>query len=181
MFERLLVCLDGSELAEQVLPYVEELATRLDTYAILLHVYHIDHSTNMGTAPISYSGEENAKNYLESKAKPLRVRGIEVECVVIGIQYPADIREVALRSFGPLPSEEARDIGNALIGYAHRHNADSIAIATRGRSGWRRSILGSVSDFVLRNSGLPVLLIRSQKSKTRKTKELAAAFTVESV
>lgn len=179
MFNKLLVCLDGSELAEQVLPYVEELATRLGTHIILLHVYHPDHSAHMGTTPIFYSGEENAKNYLESKAKPLRVKGIEVECAIIGIQYPADVRE-EIGGFGPLPGEDARAIGNAISDYANRHNADSIAIATHGRSGLRRAVLGSIADFVLRKSGLPVLLIRPQKSKTRKTREFDAG-TVEFV
>ena len=52
--------------------------------------------------------------------------------------------------------------GEAILSYAGRNNVDLIATATHGRSGLRRGIFGSVADYVLRESGLPMLVLRPQ-------------------
>jgi len=46
------------------------------------------------------------------------------------------------------------------LSYAEGNNINLIAIATHGRSGLRRGVFGSVADYVLRESGLPMLVIR---------------------
>lgn len=53
------------------------------------------------------------------------------------------------------------EVGPQILQAASTHRCDLIAMATNGRSGWRRAILGSVADFVARNAeGVPVLLVR---------------------
>lgn len=53
------------------------------------------------------------------------------------------------------------EAGPQILRAASTHGCDVIAMATNGRSGWRRAILGSVADFVARNAeGVPVLLVR---------------------
>jgi nucleotide-binding universal stress UspA family protein len=44
--------------------------------------------------------------------------------------------------------------------YAQRHNFDVVAISTRGRGGFKRSLLGSVADSVIRHTTMPVLVCR---------------------
>ena len=51
----------------------------------------------------------------------------------------------------------APDIPRAIADYAEKHGADLIAISTHGRTGFRRMILGSVAEAVLRHSHVPVL------------------------
>ena len=86
--------------------------------------------------------ENEAKAYLERIAQPLRKRGLDVECVTF---------------------EDAIDEG--IVNYAEKNEVDLIAIATHGRSGLGRSVFGSVSDFVLRKSGLPILVIKPREAK----------------
>jgi nucleotide-binding universal stress UspA family protein len=85
--------------------------------------------------------ETEAKAYLEGLAQTLRQVGLDVECVALrGLQ-----------------------VGGAIVDYADGHEVDLIAIATHGRSGLGRLVFGSVADFVLRKSGLPILLIKPKQ------------------
>jgi nucleotide-binding universal stress UspA family protein len=53
---------------------------------------------------------------------------------------------------------EAADVPRAVVEYAHAQKADYIAMATHGRSGLRRLLLGSVAEQVVRHAHVPVLL-----------------------
>jgi nucleotide-binding universal stress UspA family protein len=55
-------------------------------------------------------------------------------------------------------------VGEAIVDYAEGHEIDLIAIATHGRSGLGRLVFGSVADFVLREAGLPILVVKPKKS-----------------
>jgi nucleotide-binding universal stress UspA family protein len=54
------------------------------------------------------------------------------------------------------------DIGVAIADYAADNGCDMIVLSTHGRTGFRRLILGSVAETVLRHSGVPVLSIPQQ-------------------
>jgi len=82
--------------------------------------------------------EKDAKAYLESMATSLKAKGLNVEGVVI----------------------HRITAGQAIVDYADQNEVDLIAITTRGRRGLARAVLGSVADFVLRESGLPILVVR---------------------
>jgi len=152
MFEKILVCLDGSELAEQILPYAVEEGLRFQGNLVLLQVVPepIAFSPGIpGTASVPVRTDtmleeakkalNDARDYLEEIATPLRKKGIQVEAVSI-----------------------LGGAGEAILSYASKNNVDLITIATHGRSGLRRGIFGSVADYVLRESGLPMLVIRPQ-------------------
>jgi nucleotide-binding universal stress UspA family protein len=53
---------------------------------------------------------------------------------------------------------EAADVPQAIVDYAHQQRADFVAMATHGRSGLRRLLLGSVAEQVVRRAHVPVLL-----------------------
>jgi nucleotide-binding universal stress UspA family protein len=57
--------------------------------------------------------------------------------------------------------------GQAIVEYSGSHGIELIALATHGRSGLGRVILGSVADHVIRHSDLPVLLIPPNKTKSK--------------
>ena len=135
MFKKILVCLDGSSFSEQVLHYASEEATAASKKLVLLHVANI--ATMLPEPEQIAADETKAKTYLNKKAKPLKEMGIDTECVVI-----------------------VGDPGPAIVDYAEKSDIDLIAIATHGRSGINRMIFGSVAEYVLKNSKLPILLIR---------------------
>ncbi|NQT74314.1 MAG: universal stress protein [Chloroflexi bacterium] len=155
MFKRILVCLDGSSLAEQILPYVTEQAKQFNSKVVLLQVITrsdaiIASMTATGdplmmSSQVSFekieSESEETKAYLSRIAKQMEDAGLDVEHVAI---------------FDPLP-------GPAIVDHASENKVDLIAIATHGRSGLRRAISGSVADHVIRESHLPILLIRPRE------------------
>lgn len=150
MFRKILVCLDGSGFSEQILQYASEEATGSSKKIVLLRAVPISLGTTIAvpgvvasippTAPTpeELAEEENeARVYLQSKAKSLQALGIDVECVVL-IGNP----------------------GESIVEYADKNNVDLIAIATHGRSGVRRIIFGSVAEHIIKTSKLPILLVK---------------------
>ena len=140
MYERILVPLDGSELAEVALPYAEELAGRLGSEITLIHVYESAESEyqQMHQAYVEKMVEvtkQGAERFLaKSKAKAVKVKS----ALLVG--HPAE----------------------QIVDYADEQNAGLIIIATHGRSGITRWVLGSVAAKVVRAAKQPVALIRAE-------------------
>lgn len=152
MYTKILVCLDGSRLAEQILPYVIKLVEQLRSKVILFQV--VPPPLSVGRTELErvseaeiidrmqkeiYTEETEAKLYLVQIARQLMEKQLEVEQVVLqGIP------------------------GESIVSYAKENEVGLIAISTHGRGGLGRLIFGSVADFVLKKSGLPILLIKSK-------------------
>ncbi len=158
MFKKILVCLDGSELAEQILPYAVEEALHFQGKLVLFQVVPEPVAFSPGipgaaSVPIrtdtmleeAKKALNEARDYLEDIATPLRKKGIQVEAVSI-----------------------LGGVGEAILSYAEGNNINLITIATHGRSGLRRGVFGSIADYVLRESGLPILVIRPQEREDKK-------------
>ena len=144
MFNKILVCLDGSKLAEQILPYVESQAACFNSEISLIKVVGMSSSDILNyTGKKSFvtrleQAEKAAKEYLETVAGSLRSQGILTNCIVLNTS----------------------PVGDAIVNYAQNQKHDLIAIATHGHGGLGRLLLGSVADYILQKSGLPVLVIR---------------------
>ncbi len=144
--DNVIVPLDGSELAEQILPHVTYLAKSLDLSVILLRVTPSagDYYRFMDYPIPEYDDlpeqmDAEALNYLENQGKWLRQHGVSRVEERLSHGPPA----IAVTDF-------AREMSNNLV-----------AMTTHGRSGVGRWILGSVADRVIRHSGGPVLVIRA--------------------
>jgi len=143
---RILVPLDGSPLAESVLPFVEDLAVSLHASILLQSVIVPTATLYAGTllpsmAPILTEIEEAMREYLGGVAKRLEHEGIRVETSV-AIGYAAE----------------------TILDAAKQGSVDLIALSTHGRSGPERSILGSVADAVVRHADRPCLVIPARGS-----------------
>ncbi len=146
IFSRIVVPLDDSELAEQILPEVAALASRFDSKVSLLHVL----------TPVTYSQKEimqpglpwwdadiaTADSYLNGAASSLTDQGLTVN------------RDVVLSD----------DIVTAILDYAVRTRADVIALATHGRGGVIRLVFGTVADAVTRTSPTSLLVFHPKNS-----------------
>lgn len=151
MHEKMLVPLDGSELAEVVLPYAEELASKLKTEVALLQVVpraHQAYDSYWTAYELPYTDEEmkplkaSAEDYLKRVADGLRDKGITTE-IEVRVGTAAD----------------------EIIELADEANIDVIGISTHGRSGVSRWALGSVADKVVRGTKRPVALIRAKGAR----------------
>jgi nucleotide-binding universal stress UspA family protein len=143
-FRRIVVPLDGSTLAEQILPRVLALAKLEEAEITLLNVL----------IPKSYSQQEiedptlpwwdkdiaQAQSYLFRVAGKLRRSGVTVTTdIVIGA-----------------------NVASAIGDFAVREKADLIAIATHGRGGLARLIRGSVADAVMHSSRVSMLVFKPE-------------------
>ena len=144
MYKKILVPLDGSELAKKALDEAERLAKCFDAEIILFEVIPfmpIYGSPELVTPLIvDEKQKESAQKYLTHLAEELKKRDIKVTTRVRTGQ------QVALE----------------IIEFAKESGADLIVMCTHGRSGISRWLLGSVALRVLAHAGAPILLIRSK-------------------
>ena len=144
--KRVVVPLDGSRLAESVLPSVEVLAQNLDLEVILMGVYGGPFSSdgegffNTSHAE-AFLAELRAEmvTYLTTKTEEMKQRGVvKVSCT----------------------AKEGR-AADEIISLARKTPDNLVAMCTHGRSGVKRWMLGSVTERVVRHSGDPVLVVRA--------------------
>jgi len=131
VFENILIPLDGSTLAEQVLTPAFELAQTMGAQCTLIRVVESHANDRNGGASERTAAEE----YLENVCKRGQEYGLLVKTQVINGK---NVAEAILR--------EAKEQGSSII-----------AMATHGRSGIKRLLLGSVADKLIQNTFLPVL------------------------
>lgn len=164
MYKKILVPLDGSSLADSILPVIGELAARNNAEVLLLcvaaepaveieraNMSRISHAaTDLLTGPHApaqdrYDEELNhgqiaAQNILDDAHEQLRRLGVQSKAVV---------------AFG--------DPGKNIIETAEAHHVDLIAMSTHGRTGLMRLVVGSVAEYVMAHTSVAVLLLRAAK------------------
>ncbi len=151
MYDKILVPLDGSKLAECVLPHVEALATAFKPKEVTLVSvteritgFRVmdDYSRPLGERLVPEAvgkEEEQAHKYLDKIAKTLEAKGIKVHTEVL---------------MGK-PAEE-------IIIYTHKIDRGLIVMASHGRSGISRWTHGSVADRVFRATAIPIMMIQAK-------------------
>ena len=151
MYKKIMVPLDGSELAECVLPHVEAFIEGCQVNQfVFVRVVEPAATFYSGDYPISpeamrareTAGEKIARDYLDQVVSRLQHESTELHSeVLIG------------------------NVADSLADYAEINKFDLILIATHGRSGVRRWVRGSIADKVLRSSNIPVLMVRAPGSE----------------
>jgi nucleotide-binding universal stress UspA family protein len=158
VFERIIVPLDGSRLSAQAIPYAAEVGKRFDAEVILVRVLSntglsiVSQATGMEDAAATdiiaqearmkdVDNASNAKRYLMNWAQSLKSQDIKVSYQVT-IGTPA----------------------KSILELAIAQQASLIVMMSHGRGWFKRAIMGSVADEILRRSTVPVLIIRAQDS-----------------
>lgn len=136
---RILVPLDGSRLAEYVLPAAVSLARRLGARLTLLHVMERD-------APSSVHGERHLTEIAESDRY---LADLAARCRASGVDTETHVH----------PNPEG-NVAQSIVAHAGDLDANLVILATHGQGGARRVLFGSVAQQVLRRGNRPVLLIR---------------------
>ena len=147
MYQKILVPLDGSELAECVLPHVEAIAKGCGVQNVIFLRVVEDFQAYSGgdyipseedIRRINTESRTAADNYLEQLVSRVAYRGVNVQSQVI-----------------------TGKTAESIVDYATKNKVDLIIIATPGRSGVSRWIWGSVADRILRSACVPVLMVRA--------------------
>ncbi|MDF1590490.1 MAG: universal stress protein [Desulfobacterales bacterium] len=149
MFKKIMVPLDGSELAECVIPYVEGLIDQGEVEVIVFVrvvrpvINPASFDEGMSYIPEDWSKLESekktsAENYLKKVVSQLKKNGVKFQTEVL-----------------------VGRVGDRLIDYIKTNDYDLILIATHGRSGLRRWVRGNVADKILSGSHIPILMVRA--------------------
>ncbi len=151
--------LDGSRSGARALPFATEVARRFGAELILVRIVRMalltvpsDQSAIISPSAASLIVESakrhqaaivtRARLYLQSKLRRINEAGVRGMYFVL--------------SGSP---------GDRIIEFCRCHEIDMVVMSTTGKGGLRRVLLGSVADQIIRESGLPVLVIGPQHSK----------------
>jgi nucleotide-binding universal stress UspA family protein len=146
MYSKILVPLDGSELAEQILPHVAALAGCHLSEIVLLRVVNYPTSS----MPLSSAElEAGVRDCVECEALDY-LKGV-AEKYFKGSQLKVEAD--AITGEGP--------VVDSILDYTDKNGVELIAMSTHGRTGPARWIIGSVAERVVRAAKVPVLLVRA--------------------
>ncbi len=144
MYKKILVPLDGSEIAKKALDQAEKLAKVFESEIVLFQVVPfmpIYGSPELVTPlVIDEKQKELAEKYLFDLAEDLKMKGFKVRGMV----------------------RTGQQVAGEIIDFAKEEGVDLIVMCTHGRSGISRWVLGSIALKILTRAETPILLIRSK-------------------
>jgi nucleotide-binding universal stress UspA family protein len=139
-FKRLIIPLDGSELAETILPYAINLCKSLDMELILVRAYHPSFpGSTIRMREVSKIVHDSAENYIRDMADKMRKEGLT---------------KVSYKVLKGVPAEQITE-------FAVETPNSVTALCSHGRHGVSRWLLGSVANAVIHCAEEPVLVVRN--------------------
>ena len=151
MYDKIMVPLDGSELAECVMPHVEAITTgcKITSVVFVRVVAPIQLPARL-PAQGEFGFQEKGRREMEQQRKKTAEAYLE-----------KIVQKTALE--GAVLSYEVLEgnVAETLAHWAEKNSVDLIVIASHGRSGISRWVMGSVADRLLRSVCVPVMMIRA--------------------
>ncbi len=156
LFKKILVALDGSESSQKAAQAALELAEKLKADLILLHAisppttyYHSTIASPTGISLPAPSQHEIDAYYAYAKKVATSIVGeVEFKGKKLGIHVKAEIPEAV------------SSVVETILNHAAKENVDLIVVGTRGLGGFKKLLLGSVSNGVVSHAHCPVLVVR---------------------
>ncbi len=140
MYKTILVPLDGSHLAEAILPEIEKVASCMRARIVLLRVCRAHVFPGKDPTEAEVEVVRKAEAYLDNIEAQLTAKGFDAE---VHVRYG--------------------DVADEILNHSKRNDIDLISMCTHGRSGLGRWLLGSVAEKIVRHSEKPVLLLRAKE------------------
>ena len=158
MYRRILVPLDGTDVAERILPHAIDLAKCANATLVLLHAINARAEVVQATVapepiasvPVSVD-IANAAVQAEARASDSYLRGVQQRATTEGVTCEAAIVEGAA--------------SNIVISAVREYNIDLVAMTTPGRSSLGRLFFGSTAEEVLQEIDVPVLVLHAEEKK----------------
>ena len=147
MYQRILVATDGSDLSSKAVDSAIELAAKL--HATLVALYVVPHY------PVSYfeGGIAVSPNEVSRTEKKWADDG---QRIVDAVQNAAQAKGVTAESV----LARSDMVAESILSAAKKHRCELIVMASHGRKGIQRVLLGSETQQVLTHSAIPVLVLR---------------------
>ncbi|MBI3913488.1 MAG: universal stress protein [Chloroflexi bacterium] len=143
MFKHFLVPLDGSKLAEAILPIAQSLAARLSARVTLLHVVE-------AAAPATIHGDAHLLSASEAETYLARIT--------------RQFRDAGIGTDVHIDRVEGRNAAKAIFAHVPEFGADVVLLTSHGRGALREKVFGSIALQVLQSENVPVLMVRSEIS-----------------
>ena len=145
MYEKILVPLDGSALAELAIRHAQAIARGTRSEILLMQAVNfplpvVPEAVLIPDAKWLTEAKKEAAGYLEGIAAPLREEGMRVR-TLLDERPPAD----------------------AILHVAAREEVDLIVMSTHGRGGLTRMLMGSVAESVFRATSRTVMLVKPER------------------
>jgi nucleotide-binding universal stress UspA family protein len=167
---KIMATLDGSEFSEAILPLLSKLAGLPGAEFVLFSASEDPEGRRKSelNAPVQAVGYERQPMAIEQpgpgvaetkdQAIERRLGDLRDYLTSLAAQLPPGTASRAV-------AEIDEDPAGAIVRVAEREGVDAIVIATHGRTGMARAMLGSVADRVVRSGVAPVLLVRPKDTK----------------
>ena len=141
MFEKILLPLDGSELAEKAIPYVRDMAGQLGAEVYLIHACPPEHKEYLRMHQLYLNNAaENLRQKIKENWQPSGDPKIQAEVIL-------------------------DDPVKVIFDYVKQKSINMVALTSHGNSGLRAWAMGSMADKVVRGAGVPTLLIRIKEGR----------------
>ena len=162
-FSKILVAIDGSEISMKAAVYAIDIANRKANgvgNVQLIGLTVIDLTKISSSFFATASGYYGAKE-LEEKRKEAQQWLDKVEKLAVNKENNDDDDDVNNIQFkSEIIEDPISKVGSAIVDYAERENVDLIVIGTRGRTGFKKMLLGSVASDVVTYAHCPVLVVK---------------------
>lgn len=145
MFQRIVVPLDGSALAEQAIPVAARVARASAAQMLLVRAI---------APPMTYGVVDDGVS--------LRSRIVQEDAEAARTYLRRIARSAPMADLASDTIVEVGAPANAILDAAERRGADLVVITSHGRTGLGRWVLGSVAEHVVHHASMPVLLLRSR-------------------
>jgi nucleotide-binding universal stress UspA family protein len=143
MFKRILVPLDGSRLAESVLPMAAYFAEKFGATILLLHAIEQDARTTV-------HGERHLAEPHEAEAYLSEIAARLTRPTVNVTKHVHTVKQA--------------DVARCIIDHSIEYETDLVVLSAHGRGGWRDMIVGNIAQQVIAGGTAPVLFEKSEKA-----------------
>jgi len=153
MYKKILVALDGSELAECSLEHARAIAQGCNVTDVIVF-RAIEPLSTQTISALAEAGDDSLRKAVEQNEQ-------DAQDYVLKVQNNLKTQGIATRAV----TVKGR-AADEMLSYAEKNGVDLIVMSTHGRSGLSRFFFGSVAEKVSRHSRVPVLLISPQGCRT---------------
>lgn len=154
MFTKILVPIDGSEYSQRAAEYAVRMAKLMGAEIVVLHVTHLP------TYAFTYSAAEGVSPVAIPTPLPLPISDDEKKATEKLVESVRKMAEKGGVKAETKIIEQHPSIPDAIIEFAAKADVDLIVMGTKGRTGIKRFLLGSVTESVVHHAHCPVLVIR---------------------
>ena len=153
-YSRILVAIDGSTSSMHAIDYAISIAVKNDSQLIILYIIDFYKYTHLSSS-IILAPTFGSEKYLEEKSEAEKLMNKIKENFKPKINDNTKSKNLKTEIV-----EGAKSVATTIMEYAESENVDLIIVGSRGRTSFKKLLLGSVSSNVIKNAHCAVLVVR---------------------